>query len=543
MKEKLFIHLIKQQSKILSFQLPAFFFSLLFSISSTFGRKIQFSGNVGDSYTQNYFSDFTGSDLILGFLVWLFIYFLFQILSTSIEFYQKQQTRDLIIFSFKKQFVLWGIGFILILLAWSPYLLALAPGSVLGDSLLSIGQALGYSPLNNHHPIAYTLFVKVFIRIGLYFNSLNLGIFLYSLTQSMLMASALSFSFVWLYKKGISRWFLIVAGIYYAILPIFPTYGIIMWKDPLFSIALLLMSLLLYDVVDSDGHLLLTKKGYFLYISITLVVSFFRNNGIYVCFLSLMFLILIYRKKLFRFYLVAIVFLGLTMWIQGPLYQALEIEQESVEALGIPLQQMGRVAALGKDLTKEQEEFLYSLLPQETYKEKYTPCLVDTLKWDPNFNQEFLENNKSLFFKTWASMLIPNFSEYVKAYCLETFGFWKMGVQNDYGYIDTYISENSVGIYRVDLFEKWFGISLEPVLKNFKIYIGSGTLAFIMLWTTFMLWSLKSTKSILALLPSLITWLVILIATPVAFSLRYVYILPLALPLFIALPFLKQKNT
>ncbi|RDU22161.1 DUF6020 family protein [Anaerosacchariphilus polymeriproducens] len=527
---------------IICFKLPAFLFSFLFSFCMILGNKIHFSGNVGDSYTKNYFDDFAFTDFILGLLIWIIIYFIYQILTLILQWYHSKHSQELVSLTYKKQLKIWGFSSLLLFLAWTPYLLALAPGSVLGDSLLSIGQALGYAPLNNHHPVAYTLFVKIFISIGQHFHHLNLGVFLYSITQSIIMASALGFSLLWLYKKGVPKWFLILAGCFYAFFPIFPAYAVIMWKDPLFSIALFLMSLLLYDIVESNGALLATKKGWVLYTVITLIISFFRNNGIYVCIVSLILLIFIYRKKLWRFYLIAFASLALTLWIQGPLYTSLGIQQESVEAYGIPLQQMGRVVALNGKLTEEQKEFLFQLLPEETYKEKYTPCLVDTLKWDPNFNQKYLEEHKAEFFKTWASMLIPNFSEYVKGYCLETFGFWKIGVQNDYGYIDTYISENSVGIHRIDLFEKFFGIPMESFFANFKIYIGSGTLAFVMLWSAFSLWSLKRSKEILCLLPSFITWLVILVATPVAFSLRYVYVLPLALPLFIVLPFFRSRK-
>lgn len=539
---KLIFDSLKSRRGILSFRLPVFIFSFIFTICFVLGRKIQFSGNVGDSYNKNHFTDFSFSDILIGFLVFFVICILFNYMNQGIQRYQLRHAKLPVKLPIKGQIKLWATCSLLILLAWIPYLMALAPGSVLGDSLLSVGQALGYTPLNNHHPVAYTLFVKIFIRIGQHFNHLNLGVFLYSFTQSVMMASALGFTLLWLYKKGTSKWLLILAGLYFALIPIFPAYAIIMWKDPLFSIALLLMSLLLYDVAESKGNLLLSKKGIFFYIAITLIVSFFRNNGIYVCIISLGFIIIIYRKKLWRFYLIAVASLGITLWIQGPLYTSLGIQQESVEALGIPLQQMGRVVALNGNLTDEQEKFLYQLLPEETFKEKYTPCLVDTLKWDPHFNQEFLEENKSEFFKTWASMLIPNFSEYVKGYCLETFGFWKIGVQNDYGYIDTYISENQVGIHRVDLFEKLFGVSLEPFFANIRVYIGSGTLAWIMLWSAFSLIYSKRKQEILALLPSLVTWLVILVATPVAFSLRYVYILPLALPLFICLPFFARQQ-
>lgn len=41
-----------------------------------------------------------------------------------------------------------------------PYLIVYWPGLIFGDLLSSLSQALGSAPLSNHHPVAYTLFLK-----------------------------------------------------------------------------------------------------------------------------------------------------------------------------------------------------------------------------------------------------------------------------------------------------------------------------------------------------------------------------------------------
>ena len=172
--------------------------------------------------------------------------------------------------------------------------------------------------------------------------------------------------------------------------------------------------------------------------------------------------------------------------------------------------------------------------------ENYRPCIVDTIKWDQEFNAAYLEENKLTFIKVWGSVLTRNFGNYLNAYCLETFGFWKPLVQNSYGYVDTYISNNELSIVPTDMFARIFGISIQENLAAFRPMVGSGTLLWCFLICLY-LCIMQFKKSWLILVPAFANWLVILIATPVAFSLRYVYILALALPLAFCLPILISR--
>ena len=53
----------------------------------------------------------------------------------------------------------------------------------------------------------------------------------------------------------------------------------------------------------------------------------------------------------------------------------------------------------------------------------------------------------------------------------------------------------------------------------------------------------KKDKSWLAFVPALTTYLTVFIATPLAFALRYVYIVVLTVPLFIIIPFLQCSDS
>lgn len=124
---------------------------------------------------------------------------------------------------------------------------------------------------------------------------------------------------------------------------------------------------------------------------------------------------------------------------------------------------------------------------------------------------------------------------------MNTFGFWQIGEWNGYGYIDIYISDNDYGIENADLFQKFTGFSIQERLRQFIIPVGEGWFAWVML-ISLCLSICKSFKSVLTYIPPLANWLTILLATPVAFSLRYVYILALALPMLLCLPVLYKDN-
>lgn len=509
-------------------------FSLLFTLLFVQGSHITFSGNIAGSLKKNHITTWTLRDLGLFVLFFLAAFVLLSLLNYIAGNFSVTKRKTL---SWKTAFSYVLILSALLLLCWSPYLLSYYPGSVLADSLVSIRQALSERITSNHYPVVYSLFVGIFIKIGLFLGNINTGVFLYSLCQSLLMAVTLSFTLVWLYKKGVNKLILLIFFLFYGIMPFFPTYAIILWKDPIYSCALLLLMLLLFEVVASKGTILASKRIIGAFVFLFAVISFFRNNGIYTVILCSFILLFYYRKQMLRAFLVFLCFIGIYFVITGPLYTKLGIESEFVESLGIPLQQLGYTIANDGDLTPAEEEFLFTILPEKNWKKNYRPCIVDTIKWDQEFNATYLEENKLTFIKVWASALTRNFEKYINAYCLETFGFWKPLVQNSYGYVDTYISDNELSIVPTDMFARIFGISIQENLASFRPMVGSGTLLWCFLICLY-LCIMQYRKSWLILVPAFSNWLVILIATPVAFSLRYVYIFALGLPLGICLPFI-----
>lgn len=474
-------------------------------------------------------------------------------------------------------------GFLLVLLlllvSWLPYLLSFAPGSVLDDSLASITPWTNGTPLTNHHPVVYSLLVGGFVYLSKILPlSLNAAVFLYSLVQSVCLAGTLAALFYRLQRAGARRWVL-AAGIAYAmIVPYFPAYAMILWKDPLYSCALLWLSMLLFDAVRKEGGL--SGRAWQVKWSLALLgTAFLRNNGAFcLLFMAAALLLSGQRKQFFCTACMTVIVALLFFTVQHTVYPLCHIaDTEYTEKIGIPLQQLAATVAYKGKMGEEEREFLFKIMPEQEWKARYAPCLADKIKWTDGANMEYISQNKRSFWKVWGALLLKNPAIYLRAYGMDTFGFWAPGVQNRYGYVDLYITENDLGLHQTDLVQKLFGSTIRPLLKKRMIWIGSGTL----LWMTLggMLLSILCRKSTsrkstsrkisgskisgregsgskisgregekaggggwIIYLPALGNALTVFIATPVAFSLRYVYVFAIGLPLYVLLPFLYAEE-
>lgn len=316
-------------------------------------------------------------------------------------------------------------GFVLLVCAWLPYLLSWFPGGVFADTSVVISQATGSVPLSNKHTVLYVMLWRACIFVS---NALGHDIFFASVIMQALqliaMASAALFAVYWLATHGVSRWLCVGAFAFFALFPLIPLYVISLWKDTLFSIALfffgnLFIEAVLYsldmrkeiggysqpDLIDSSHE----NSGRYRY-SIGLVISsfataFLRNNGIYVVVLALVALLLLNRHQIHAvmrtLVLPLTIVVVLSAAIQGPLFSALGLNStNTVESVGIPLQQVARTFALDGSMSDEARDYFGQLLPEETWKSAYRPFIADRIKWDTEFDSGAL------------SQIFPRFLQY-----------------------------------------------------------------------------------------------------------------------------------
>lgn len=508
------------------------FFSLLFSASIVIGRMINYHNNMYGFFDENYIRCGKVSDLILFVLLALafyvgVIYLLKNWKNLSSFFLTSNERKN------SKKFVI--ISGVLIAACWAPYIIALAPGSVLEDSYVSISQMLEYGhPTNNHHPIAYSLLVGFFCNIGIKLGDINIGVFIYSVFQALVMLFTFSSMLKLLYEKKIVNWVLLLCILYFSLFPLFPYYTVIMWKDPIFSCGLLWMSMLLLRQHLDD------KIKYF-EIKMTaaaLVSILFRNNGMYIVFGMLVFTLLVrnnYRRRV-----ITSLFLALVIFVGFKSFAKLSwktYESEFIENMGIPVQQIAYCIANGDEFSEEDRDYLDSFLPIDDWKGAYMPCMVDTIKWHHNANYEVIEYNRKGLFKAWLHAVRDYPLDCIKAYLLQTQGFWRIDAQNSMGYAEYEQFECEYG-FRVYDFE-FMPVGMRNFLRTFMIYVPTGIFVFALL-LAITLSSGKQLGLLMVFLPPLLCLLTIMLATPLAFSLRYVLVVAFGFPLFVAIPIITE---
>lgn len=527
-------------------------FSLLLSTMLIIGRHVRFSGNVGSPLSDTCTLPFSFGQCFADILMICILTLLFSVL---LDFYvrvwfpvishvllrnpsvQTSSTSDKKLFS--SDIVLFFFFFLVIGFLWLPYLLTFYPGSVLGDSLASINPMGRFS---NHHPVFYTIFVQTCLSLGFsVFGNMNGGVFTYTLIQFFIMDACLSGLLLWLYKRGLRLWYLVLSALFFGLFPAFPSYAIIMWKDPLFSCALILLGFSIFRTGS--------RYAPWLIFCAALLTCFLRNNGLFICVLFAAAALLFYRKKRLLIPLLSAILLSFL--IQGPLYNTWRISKAKAEAFGIPMQQIAYtvmtdpstdVSSSYPALSESELTEINVLLPVNLIRSAYSPCIVDTLKFDADFDREYFIAHTEDFLLLWAKLLPKHFPQYIHAYLLETLGFWHPTLQNSYGYIDQYIIENNFGIRGKDLFLSVFGFSLYDKLQAFRPMIGSGSLFWICFLSLTLCLAKKKYHLIWLLLPQLFCWCSVMISTPVAFSLRYVFVLMMMLPINIVLPFLPNSE-
>lgn len=445
----------------------------------------------------------------------------------------------------------WVISAGILFIAWIPYFLMYFPGILTPDSIDSIDQSMGVVALKNYHPVMFTLFVKLILKIGLIFGDLNFAVGLFSIVQMIIMATIFGYSVYWLSKRINNKAVLIAVLLFYAINPVIAMYSITMWKDIIFNGLVLLLFLFLIDVVYTRGESLLSARGLGCFSLLGVLIAFTRNNGILVVLTTIILLGVYLRahlKKLVPVFLGMLVFITV---IQGPVYSVFNIAKSPAsETLGIPLQQVAFAAKYGGEFTEEQEEFLNKVIPLETMTDVYRPHIVNQIKFNDEFDKEFFDENKYEFLSIWAQALPDNFSQYTKAHLMQTLGYYHIGTSN---WICRFgISHNSHGLYSVDLIESATNVNLKggvsgliSSVNNIPVIGNVFSIAFWIWLTLFcciVLCIKKRRVFILPLIPLISIWASLLIGTPAFCEFRYMLSFHYALPFIILLFFIKNNR-
>ena len=437
---------------------------------------------------------------------------------------------------------------LVIFLLYLPFFLRYCPGLFFGDTFSSFAQIMGWNPLSNHHPVAFTMRMAVCIKIvGLMGMGPSAGVALLTVLQMACVASTFGYLSIWVSSRlGVSsRWsWLLVA--FFGLSRYCALYSVALWKDPLFSCCLILVVTMLADAVMGKGSwssaLRLLVFG-----ALALGVMLLRNNGLYIC--AALFVVLAIVATLSRLGRIAPLepaprlaasfglALVICLVITGPVYSAIGVvPSEAVESVGIPLAQMARVAALDGDMTESDRSYMNELLPLDRYKEVYRPSFIDPLKWNEDYNAEHLEDG---FWTHWASMLSRNPSIYFEAWELQTFGFWAPNVIGADNLPENFLmgapynlmadTGASAGVAFRNLLAS-FGDGVDAAIGLNAWSISGAVVFWLLVFSAVLLVSRGRPRFALPLLPFLLLYGTLFIASPIWYWPRYIVAAQFGLP-------------
>lgn len=435
-----------------------------------------------------------------------------------------------------------------IFLLYLPFFLRYCPGLFFGDTFSSFAQIMGWNPLSNHHPVAFTMMMGACIKVaGIFGLGPSAGVGLLTVFQMACVAGTFGYLSIWVTSRlGVSsRWSWLLVALF-GLSRYCALYSVALWKDPLFSCCLVLMVSVLTDaVMEKDSWS--SALRLLVFAALALGVMLLRNNGLYIC--AALFVALAIAAALGRLGRIApmesfsclAASLGLALVaclvITGPVYSAMGVvPSEDVESVGIPLAQMARVAALDGDMSESDRSYMNDLLPLDRYKEVYHPSFIDPLKWNDDFNSDHLKDG---FWAHWASMFLRNPLMYFEAWELQTFGFWAPNVKGADGLPENFLmgapynlmadGEASAGVGFRNLLSS-FGDGADKVIGLNAWSISGAVVFWLLVFSAVLLVSRGRPRFALPLLPFLLLYGTLFIASPIWYWPRYIVAAQFGLP-------------
>lgn len=439
--------------------------------------------------------------------------------------------------------------FLLCVICYLPYFLYLFPGVMTPDSINQLEQAIGLQPYSNHHPWVHTLIIKLCFNIG---NAITgdpeVGIAFYSVFQMIMGSLTASYVVSTLKQLKVKKYILIFAALFYALVPYNAVFAVTMWKDVLFSYAVMificatLRDMLLLNSADKG-------KGAQVVNCIVLMISslgfcLLRSNGYYAFIITCVVYIAVVIRRLsgMRRLNIAIMLFALfaSAIIKGPVMKACAVTQpDFVESLSIPLQQAANVIIKENNIDDRDNELIVNVIDTTYIADLYEPTFADNIKELVRAGQpEVLEGNKRDYLGLYIRLGLKYPYDYLDAYRGQTSGYWypdsALNVADTEGIID-----NECGVYSYPLLRGKFVIKLKEIslklgdmLPFYSILFSVGAVFWLLL-IGFTYSVINKNVCYVSYVPIIALVLTVLIATPVSGNFRYVYFMILFIPLLI----------
>ena len=341
------------------------------------------------------------------------------------------------------------ISFIFILICRIPVFLAYYPAAMSYDFGRQYIEAMkGHVWFYDYQPLIHTELIRIFYLIGLKFGSVETGMALLCLFQIVVTSAILAYTISFMTRVTGKRFIFPVFTVLYALLPMHEIISVIMTKDVFFSVFFVLFICLLYERT--------LKKSVLLDIAIVLTAVLnitFRKNSVY-AMVFLIIGILIYEKKI-RDKILSAALIVICIVSGLGAHNAMVVGFDCIrggkaEMYSVPMMQLMRTYVNQKDnLTDEQYEMIYRVLPLEVNGIGYDPYVSDCVKNYNGSRPGIWDGGVGNFFEEWKSIGLAYPNEYIDAFLFLNKGYWYLpdrvyaevfgvGAENGKGLLHTY---------------------------------------------------------------------------------------------------------
>ena len=510
--------------------------ALFYSLCSMFGYFFKSHGTVTAIWEKNSellsFLCFQIAYYCISYCSVLTLFFLLDKAAKPGKIQEKKKTRPLF-------FV---IIMMLLLTAWLPWFAYLLPGITTIDSNDHISQAVGIADMYDHHPVLHTYWFRL-----LYITCKNIqtALTLYSVIQMLLSAAVFASCIV-----CIQLWFgrnLITAAslIWFSFYPIFPVYGMTMWKDIPFALLMLLIVLNLCKLVQADEteqkSLLIQNTVLFL------ILSLLRHNGVYIFLPTFLTLLLIYKQHRKTYLTAGIISITVYVLFQTAGLSLLNVQKGRIsEGMSIPLQQIARVVTKHNDeLDRDQKDTIYEYFSGQDPASLYKATLSDPIK--RNFNEKLFKEKPLPFLKLWLELGSSYPLDYIESVLHNSYGYWYPEANQSAFFFGLYFGDR-FGLEERPLFRSSFMDQFRDFLKNMKYYsypavswLFAPGFAVWILFFAFQYCRMRKSKFWIIHIPLICLWLQ-MFGSPAFCEYRYVYGFFTCLPLILSCSLLPEPE-
>lgn len=473
--------------------------------------------------------------------------FFYALIGKFLDWYKKL---NIIEHNNQKNKMVFIASWIIIFICYIPYFLRCYPAMMSPDSFHQI-NTVEQGILSDLHPFVQTWFFGGIYSLGkIIFGPGNMALAFYIIIQMLIMSALFALVIQTLYKNKVNKLLCIMILGFYCINPLHSYYSVTLWKDILFGGNFILLFISLYNLIKEEKITMKNKNLYLLIVSI-LILMFFRNNGIYVFFVMIPFMIYYFKNSRRLVTILSISLVIVYYVIKGPVFSLAGIKStKTVESYSIPLQQIARTISLDGNIEENEKTSLEKLLIMDKIKENYVPYISDPIK--NSINVEYFTNHQSEFIKTWASLLIKNPQIYIESYLSSTLGYWYPNVvYHATSFVGSANDEYNAYAYNIDndpkgnkIINKIIDCTTARTYPFANVFWSVGVACLAMFFgLSLIIYNKRKNKYVVCYAPFIGVWATMMIATPVFSELRYVYGIFTCIPLLILLPFITKEKS